>query len=102
MLSLWCLLRDRDLTTGGTHGTGGEKDTAQPHHHCRFSERNDLLSAPWRRQGLCRMCDGLSPLPGLSARPQGHVSRRWVSPPPPPLFPSPGGGGSPLAGTMYD
>src|SRR5262245_36120860 len=32
MFSPWCLLSDHDLTTGGTHGTGGQTDTAPPHY----------------------------------------------------------------------
>jgi hypothetical protein len=49
--------------------------------------RNEVtyFQAGGRWQGLCRMCDGLSPFPGLSARPQGYVSRRWVPDPPLPL-----------------
>jgi hypothetical protein len=39
------LMRPDEL--GVTHGESSDSDTRQPHHHCRFSERSDLLSTPW-------------------------------------------------------
>jgi len=52
MLSPWCLLSDRDLTTWGTHGTGGQTDTAQPHHHLICALGQHRLVTVLRRCGL--------------------------------------------------
>ena len=45
--------------------TSGQTDTRKPHHHRRFSGRNDLLSAPWQRQGVSRIGDGVHPALGF-------------------------------------
>src|SRR5215467_7205643 len=74
-----------------THEHSSQTDPRKPHHHCRFSRRRHLCSAAWQWQGLCRIRVRFPPLPWLSARPQGDLSRRRVSHTPLPLCPCPAG-----------
>src|SRR6516162_11755627 len=66
-------------------GTERETDPPKPYHHGRFPGAIDLRATDERWQGICRIRLCLSPLPGLSARPQGDLHRWWVSDPPLPL-----------------
>src|SRR5262245_43515286 len=76
---------------GMRHGTDHRSDTPKPHHHRRFPGPIHLLPADQRWQGVCRVCPCFPPLPRLSARPQGDLSRRGVSHTPLPLCPCPAG-----------
>src|SRR5215510_14459795 len=89
-------------TLGVTHGYSSQTDPRKPHHHCRFSRRRDLCAAVGRRQGLCGIRVRFPPLPWLSTRPQGHLSRGRVSHPPLALCPSPCAWDHDLADTVHD
>src|SRR6266849_4491816 len=65
---------------GVTHGHSGQGDARQPDYHRRFSQRSDVLSAAWRRQGISRVCPCLSPVPWLSAQTQGDLWWRRPDP----------------------
>ena len=97
-VSLW------DLSAGlryTAHASHNQTATRQPDHHHRFSGRSDLLTAPGRSEGVSRMCAGLHPVHRLSARTQGHVSRRWVPDPPLPLCPRSSGWSHHLAAPVH-
>src|SRR5712691_1676901 len=65
-----------------THAQHDPPDPRKPDHHCRFSQRSDLLSAAWRRQGVCRMRARVPPRPWFSAHTQDDVSGRGMPDPP--------------------
>src|SRR6266508_3238041 len=89
------LTRPDDL--GVIHGYRSQTGPRKPHHHRGFSERSDLLSAPWRWEGVSRVRVRLPPIPGLSAETPGDLSRRRVPDAPLPLCPCPPGWGHHLA-----
>jgi hypothetical protein len=49
-----------------------------PDHHRRCSQPSHLLAAPWRRQGVDRMCCGFPPRSGLATHAQCELSKRRV------------------------
>src|SRR5215510_11680160 len=84
-----------------THAKHRSPDPRKPDHHRRFSQRSHLLSAPWRRQGVSRMRRGFPPGLGLSTRPQGALSWRWVPDASLPLRPCPPRWAHHLAGPVH-
>src|SRR5882724_1723627 len=56
-----------------THAKHSPPDPRKPDHHHRFSQQSDLLSAPWRRQGVCRIGHGVHPFHRFSAQTQGDL-----------------------------
>src|SRR5438128_7580606 len=87
---------------GGTYGYSGETDARKPHHHCRFPERSDVLTAAWRWEGVPRMCRRLRDVPGLSVHTQSDLSRRRMPDTPLLLRPCPPRGAQHLADTVHD
>src|SRR5262249_1505550 len=94
------LTRPDDL--GVTHGASCQTNPRKPHYHCRFSRRRDVRSAAGQRQGLCRIRGRFPPLPRLSARTQGNLSRGRVSHTSLALCPSPCAWDHHLADTLHD